>query len=59
MLARLSNEMSATWTPSGQAALPDGPAVTDAQFADLNKRLRAATGLPLAVRAQPTAVVAW
>jgi hypothetical protein len=59
VLARLSNETSATWTPSGRAILPDGPAVTDDQLIDLDTRLRELTGLPLAVRSQPLPVVAW
>lgn len=59
VLARLSNETSATWTPSGRAALPDGPTVTDAQLTNLKIRLREATGLPLVARTQPIKVVVW
>lgn len=58
-LARLSNETSATWTPSGRAVLPGGPTVSDSELVDLDSRLRTATGLPLVARTQPTAVLVW
>jgi hypothetical protein len=59
VLARLSNETSATWTRSGRAALPGGPTVTDAQQTELNTSLRKATGLPLVTRTHPIKVVVW
>jgi hypothetical protein len=58
-LARLSNEYSSTWTPSGLAQLPGGPTVTDDQLGDLNARLHAATGLALAAPTASAGVLLW